>query len=97
MVNPSIKAVQERIVINESEFPLFNVFSKDYIPKNILDNDEIKYAVKIPEETVEIPEKAFSNCKGLYAVITPKSNSIKTIGSYAFENCENLTIITSAK
>jgi hypothetical protein len=97
MDNQHPEAVQQTAVINGNEYPLYIVSNKDYIPKNILDNDEIKYVVKIPEGTVEIPEKAFSECKGLYAVITPKSNTIKTIGSYAFENCENLTIMTSEK
>ena len=97
MINLHPNAVQQTTVINGNEYPLYIVANKDYIPQNILDNDEIKYAVKIPEGTVEIPEKAFSNCKGLYAVFTPKINTIKKIGSYAFENCENLTIMSSAK
>lgn len=42
-------------------------------------------------------QKAFSECKGLYAVIIPKTNTIKTIGSNAFEKFVNLTIMTSEK
>lgn len=97
MDNQHPEAVQQTTVINESIYPLFFVVNKDQMPNNILDDDEIKYVVKIPEEIVEIPEKAFSDCKGLYSVITPKSNTIKTIGSNSFEKCVNLTIMTSEK
>ena len=97
MDNQHPEAVQQTTVINGNEYPIFTVINKAQIPNNILDNDEIKYVVKIPEGTVEIPEKAFSECKGLYAVIIPKTNTIKTIGSNAFEKCLNLEIITSEK
>ena len=86
-----------KIIINNIVYPLFIGDNKTCIASNILDNDEIKYVVQIPEDTVEIPEKAFAECKGLYAIITPKSNTIKIIGVEAFKNCINLEIMTMSK
>lgn len=96
MGNPHPKVMAHKIIVNGIEYPLYIVANKDYIPNDILDNDEIKYVVKIPEDTVEIQEGAFAECKGLYAVFMPKSNTFKKIGNYAFKNCINLEIVTPA-
>ena len=96
MGNPHPKVMAHKIIVNGIEYPLYIVANKDYIPNDILDNDEIKYVVQIPEDTVEIQEGAFAECKGLYAVFMPKSNTFKKIGNYAFKNCINLEIVTPA-
>ena len=96
MGNPHPKTIACKIIINGVEYPLYIVANKDYIPNDILDNDEIRYVVQIPEGTVEIQEGAFAECKGLYAVFMPKSNTFKKIGNYAFKNCINLEIVTPA-
>ena len=85
-----------KIIINNIEYPLFIGDNKTCIASNILDNDEIRYVVQIPEGTVEIQDGAFAECKGLYAVFMPKSNTFKKIGNYAFKNCRNLEIVTPA-
>ena len=97
MGNPHPKVMAHKIIINGVEYPLYIVPNKDYIPNDIVDNDKIRYVVQIPEDTVEIQKESFSECKGLYALFMPKSNTLKKIGDYAFKNCINLKIIISVK
>mgnify|MGYP001183874414 CR=1 FL=1 len=96
MGNPHPKTIACKIIINGFEYPLYIVPNKDYIPNDIVDNDEIRYVVQIPEGRVEIQEGAFAECKGLYAVFMPKTNTFKKIGVGAFKNCINLEIVTPA-
>ncbi len=63
----------------------------------ITDYDESMSQIQIPSvinnlPVLEIGNRAFSYCSGLYSITIP--NSIKTIDNYAFINCTSLTNIT---
>ena len=45
----------------------------------------------IPEGTVKIPKRAFSDCENLRSVVVP--TSVTTIGDFAFCGCRNLAFI----
>ena len=49
----------------------------------------------IPDNVINISEKAFYGCTNLFSIIIP--NSITTIGDWAFDDCTNLTSVTFGK
>ncbi len=90
--------------LNSGAFKNCTALTKVNIPKSLTDGNGSDYGpfqgcsslntIEFENGVTTIPKNLFANCSGLTSITIPAT--VTSIGSYAFDGCENLTTVTFA-